>query len=539
MPYKIEKDGSKWCVRNPETGESKGCSESKEMATRHMRALYANEDKSLEEFEDALVKSCDALEMTEDEARVKSLEMWEARELASYSMVTSYGEFDQMVDAIEQASEVKKAIAMFPEFANNIMMRPDIEDKSGAIAVLAGELASRIDALTSGVDENEMKQRTDWGGVIAETVAKVKALFTKSKPAESNVMIWKEANGEHRWIARYSNMFRDRDNPAQIISSASHRRFADLVDKGLAPMPELWLWHVKEWRIGQADWVAYDEAGFSLAGGHFFPESEPVAEWLSTKEGDFGCSHGMPVSTLKFDLIDPTVIVEHETREISFLPAASAANEMTSFVTIKELEDVMIPKNKKDALEKRWGLSPDLLEKIEAINANDAEKAISEGVQFKEVTEEEAVEATPETSEESPVQEAPAEEPITEPTPPVEEKASEPSQEFPTRQEVADAVSTVVLPLMDAMKEISDRLSAFESQLGAVAKETEQTRKEIIGSSSPASLTSMLLGSLTKSDEAIVKEDDPLAKAGPKTPEGGPQTTFTGVPFIDSFLRSN
>lgn len=40
MPYEIRKKGSKHCVFNKETGESKGCSESYPMAVAHMRALY-------------------------------------------------------------------------------------------------------------------------------------------------------------------------------------------------------------------------------------------------------------------------------------------------------------------------------------------------------------------------------------------------------------------------------------------------------------------------------------------------------------------
>jgi hypothetical protein len=40
MPYKIEKQGSHWIVKNKETGQSKGKSVSKEKAKAHMRALY-------------------------------------------------------------------------------------------------------------------------------------------------------------------------------------------------------------------------------------------------------------------------------------------------------------------------------------------------------------------------------------------------------------------------------------------------------------------------------------------------------------------
>lgn len=42
MPYSIRKQGSKYCVFNKDTGDNKGCSDSREMAMKHMAALYAN-----------------------------------------------------------------------------------------------------------------------------------------------------------------------------------------------------------------------------------------------------------------------------------------------------------------------------------------------------------------------------------------------------------------------------------------------------------------------------------------------------------------
>lgn len=40
MPYEVFRKGSKWCVRNKDTGENEGCSDTKELAVSHMRALY-------------------------------------------------------------------------------------------------------------------------------------------------------------------------------------------------------------------------------------------------------------------------------------------------------------------------------------------------------------------------------------------------------------------------------------------------------------------------------------------------------------------
>src|SRR5678815_2134432 len=44
MPYEIRREGSQYCVYNKDTGKKvPGCSDSQEMAVKHMRALYAVE----------------------------------------------------------------------------------------------------------------------------------------------------------------------------------------------------------------------------------------------------------------------------------------------------------------------------------------------------------------------------------------------------------------------------------------------------------------------------------------------------------------
>jgi hypothetical protein len=51
MPYKLDNKGcseGKYGVINTETGEQKGCSDTREMASAHLRALYANEKKEFD-----------------------------------------------------------------------------------------------------------------------------------------------------------------------------------------------------------------------------------------------------------------------------------------------------------------------------------------------------------------------------------------------------------------------------------------------------------------------------------------------------------
>ena len=56
MPYSVRKKGSKWEVMNSDTGESKGMSESKEMAMDHMRKLYMVEKEGPEDIRSKMMR---------------------------------------------------------------------------------------------------------------------------------------------------------------------------------------------------------------------------------------------------------------------------------------------------------------------------------------------------------------------------------------------------------------------------------------------------------------------------------------------------
>ena len=43
MPYRIEKKKNEYCIINTETGENKGCSDTREKAIAHQRLLYGIE----------------------------------------------------------------------------------------------------------------------------------------------------------------------------------------------------------------------------------------------------------------------------------------------------------------------------------------------------------------------------------------------------------------------------------------------------------------------------------------------------------------
>jgi hypothetical protein len=395
-------------------------------------------------------------------------------------------------------------------------------------------------------------------------VSSIKAIIpnnSKSNNSNSNsdFFVWKEATtGDMMWIARYSNNFRDNDNPPEIISAASHKRFADRVDKGLSQLPELWLWHRPEWRFGKAVSVAYDDAGFAIALGKVDKDKEWLAEQVN-KQNDVAVSHGMPKWSIVRDTDDPTVIVEHETVEISPLPRWAAANKLTGFVTFgteiksdkqnnqvdrKEVEQMAIPENKINELVERWGIAREKLEALQQENVSIAEEANKSSVESKEATQAtqaaEATEATNAVTTEPVVEQkdnnsnsdadsAVVNEP---------EKVSDPLNEYPTRAEVADAFVSFMQPYFDRVDNLAHILEGLTKEVSALKEDEEAKIKQAIVNTPPASVSAILAERLSAigSKETKLDEGDKLANQKPKETEVETVEQRIGISFLDKML---
>jgi len=212
---------------------------------------------------------------------------------------------------------------------------------------------------------------------------KAQAILESANKESFTVWHDKEKN-QWRWFAIYSNKFRDNDNPPEIIADHSHRDFVKSVEAGLIPYPELWLWHVPGSKVGQSDWLAYTDEGFALASGYF--ENEQVAKALSVYPDGLRTSHGMPSSSIKRDLTDKSIIIQHVTKEISPLPSQSAANKLTDFINFvlkEEGEEMAIPQEKIGFL-KQAGLTDEQIAQIENGVKEKATQAEAEKLEYKE-----------------------------------------------------------------------------------------------------------------------------------------------------------
>jgi hypothetical protein len=459
MPYKVfRNDDGKHCLHKLNADDSMGelinCHDTAEEARAQQRALYASEAKETTDATLDLIK-----EITNDDKEDKP----------------------ERVSAL--LDEWKARIKLIPEESEEEEPEEEEPEEDSELLTEACKKPRKKDLLSK----------------LKEIGESIKSWFKGEENDDTGLSIWKEGN-QYFWLARYSNNFRDQDNPPEIISSDSHKRFVSLVKEGKAPLPELWLWHKKEWKVGQTLSLAYDDVGFAVAIGSFDLDKSEIAMALM-KSKDIRVSHGMPKSSIQRDSSDPTVIMEHETREISPLPAWAAANKLTGFavLNLESKEDTMIP----DETKKEWisnlGINPETLSNLEAANAKDADKAVSEGLESKDATQ------------------------------PVVEVA-EPTFEAPTLEQLRTAVQEAVQGIVNP---VIERISTIEASLKQL-KESSDSRDEVLKGTPTASL-SALLGQFAQSaigPETRVDGRTSLAQSKPKETESG----RTGIPFIDSML---
>lgn len=143
--------------------------------------------------------------------------------------------------------------------------------------------------------------------------------FTLYKELDSGVL---------RWFGIPTNIYKDDDNPPDIIKESAHLDFIERVETGKTSYPELWVWHLKK-AVGSTDFIGYDERGFVMASGEIFPEFEELVVNLVTNTPDIGMSHGMPITTVAKD--SSGKIATYDSAEYTLLPRSNAANKFTKY----------------------------------------------------------------------------------------------------------------------------------------------------------------------------------------------------------------
>ena len=351
-------------------------------------------------------------------------------------------------------------------------------------------------------------------GILDQAIDRIKGMFAPKEKPLNSFMAWKEKHG-WRWLAIYSNKYRDEDVPPEIIAEVAHKDFIKAVDADEWDFPDLMLWHVAGTEIGEADFLAYDDRGFAIASGMGDPE---ILQFLSQEE-DIQTSHGMPTKEIKRDSDDPTILTRYRTKEISVLPGYAAANKLTAFVPLEV--DMSIPEAKKEFLEKVMGESA-----VQELDQHLSDKAKeAEGLEFKEEDEDET-EAESEVEPESQEKDDAGDDP-----------------KYVTEDQVADAVGAVVASINERIGGIAEQLAGLlpvseavdelKEVLAGLQMTDEEKIKEQIRLTPGAALFDRIQERAVGSDEAKIDGRSSLAKAGPEeAATSGP----TVVPFVNQLM---
>lgn len=283
-------------------------------------------------------------------------------------------------------------------------------------------------------------------------------IATTANDKSNELKIFKdEATNTYKWLAVYSNSFRDEDGTPEIIGSKSHKDFVEKVDAGIYDYPDLLLWHNPKWKFGKATVVAYDEVEpgivFAIAGGDIDEGKEHVAEALLESGVAWKNSHGMPTEGIVRERGDSTIYEKHITTEITVLPGEYAANPLTGFGLLGD--DRMISNSKKAELMGKLGVSKDVILELENMNKHitDTEKDTR---QFKETAMSEQTNVDVQTDTQ-PVEVA---ENVTEQ---ITEEVVEEAQDQPADHELD------IQAILDANKGISDDINEIKESLNVVA----------------------------------------------------------------------
>lgn len=443
-----------------------------------------------------------------------------------------------------------------------------------------GNLLKQIQTVVKGLTAMGYVAPDEQQAVIADNPALVDL---KAAPDRSS-FIFKAPNGRYAFLATYSNNLRDNDWFPEIISGESHKRFVELVKEGKAPLPELWIFHEQDLKVGECIGVAVDEYDngvcFALAYGYFDEGMERIAESLMQLDVLPGMSHGMPVKSLSRLQTDSSIITQHETVEVSILPRKYAANRVTEFVTVGSEEkgkamavdpyvreiietELGIPASAIDALESRnqdRSKAADVLfidrksvDPLAGLTLPKDDSAPADGV-VPTADNEQAPDISGIASDPAPADVAqveppvastptPAPEPVpeTEPAPAADpEPTPAPAAPAPAMAitlddiagVIASAIQGAIAPLQETINSLSQRLETAEAK----AKQLEEiTSTNAMNQTPTHTLAAMVMANMTRSavgqEPTKIDGRSSLAKDKPEEtdPTGGDSHMLTGL----------
>lgn len=300
MPYEMRKQGDKWCVLNQQTHENKRCLDTRDMALRYMRALYAAEPGS--KAMDCLCDSCFV------ELGFKAV--WSTAYINSLP--------DSSFAYIEPGCDTKSCRHFpykdangkidLPHLRNALSRAPQSPFGTKAMPKLKAA-ASRM-----GVGEKDYSK----SDMVRDWVTDLFSLDSVNPTGFRPIRLTNDSDGQLRATIIFSNNFKDRHG--QIIPEVVHNEYIAWADRtGL--YPEFQLWHLgSKSRWGQADMTSRI-GNFTFCSGPVDPGKESLAERLASNSQ-------VAVSNGYYALYTPDrkEFIAWWPYEVSPLPAGEAAN---------------------------------------------------------------------------------------------------------------------------------------------------------------------------------------------------------------------
>lgn len=320
------------------------------------------------------------------------------------------------------------------------------------------------------------------------SAAKRMGIGVSTEKDHNGILVEKDAGGNWRWVGFVSNNFIDWDT--DVFSEAAHKEYVEWFWQNKDVAPLFVSWHTPGTaRKSAVDFAGY-ENGFLMMSG---PLTEPEAQILMKAQEitDLGMSHGTFI--LGRDETDPRIVMKYRMYECSDLPVENAANPFTAF----------------DLVSKEVGM--DKLAYLAAIlGSEERAKAFMEKTGLKQ----KELQAVGVEQKEVPA--------------PVEQQ----SVVSDVDKAIELKLAQLDIPGLNAWVEKANSALEKVETLEAMVKEFSKSREdELAEMISPPAQKAMAWSAkrASASEDNVIQEKDPLAKARPAIPEGAWLSEATGT----------
>ena len=259
MVVKVKKKGNQFCAVNEDGTELEaGCFDTEAEAVSLAKAANSNESDKKERREkyvpyNALTfEDIEAADEARDAAGKVSELTWNFQELMWNVMNSSEildkpaafrvlsGQYTDRLEVLTRVS-IKSAGAQSAPAPDSSFLYVDgdkqyFQFKGADGEILPGALRDAVKGVCADDVDEDVKSAVamtaknilfaigeEDTNPISKVIEAVKRAVGHQKERRDDVLIWKDQDGTYRWIARYSNNFRDDDRPVrEIISGKSH-----------------------------------------------------------------------------------------------------------------------------------------------------------------------------------------------------------------------------------------------------------------------------------------------------------------------------